>query len=354
VLIEDQSNLGQVKFNQILADSGQMYTTEDRRFFVMNLFEGVQYQEPGNQGYNSNSRKFPFIRTSFKSWTKVWDMREFEMVRTEEGRFSQQRATLSMKQLRDNVDSLSVRIRESGQNAVSDMLINLKRPLILPANPSTEAFSEENAVKLAKKSLSKELPLNQRTPPLQAFPPGVYLPVQEMNKPLESYASFAETFRDRDRSSLLREARTRLGLNKSIVETRKSQAESRRLDWVKTGYELYNKYSFALVCFIFLFVGAPMGAIIRKGGFGYPILVSIVFFVMFVFLAILCRKLAESYLMSPFWAAMTPCAILAVIGMYITRKAMNDSQLFSTERMDRFFFRLRNLGKDKKNTLGAA
>ena len=48
VMIEDQSNLGQVKFSQILADSGQMYTTGDKRFFVMNLFNGTQYQEPGN------------------------------------------------------------------------------------------------------------------------------------------------------------------------------------------------------------------------------------------------------------------------------------------------------------------
>lgn len=352
ILIEDQTNLGQVKFNQILADSGQMYTTEDRRFFVMNLFNGVQYQEPGNQGVSSNAHKFPFIRTRFKSWTKVWDMREFEMVRTEEGRFSQQRTTLTMKQLRDNIDSLSVRIKETGQNAVTDMLLNLKRPLIMPEKTDIEALPKERAATFesAKKKLAKELSFNQRTPPPQVFPSGIYLPVQEMDKPLVNYAAFIETFRTRDRSSLLREARIRLGLNKSIVETRKSQVEARRLDWVKTGYELYNKYSFALVCFIFLFIGAPMGAIIRKGGFGYPILVSIVFFVTFVFLAILCRKLAESYLMSPFWAAMTPCGVLALIGIYITRKAMNDSQLFSTERLDRFFFRLRNFGKKELHT----
>ena len=91
-----------------------------------------------------------------------------------------------------------------------------------------------------------------------------------------------------------------------------------------------------------------MGAIIRKGGFGYPILVSITFFVTFVFLAILCRKLAESYLMTPFWAAMTPCVILAVFGLYVTRKAMNDTQLFSTERLERWIFRLRLARKQKK------
>jgi lipopolysaccharide export system permease protein len=330
IMIEDQTNIGQVKFNQILADSGQMYTTDDKRFFVMNLFNGTQYQEPGSQSPGSNSnRKFPFIRTHFKSWSKVWDMKEFEMVRTDEGRFSQQRTALSMRQLRQNVDSLQVRISETAQMVVNDMVLNLNRKPVPPP------------------PVQENKPAGPAAKPAGALPPGIFLLVQELEKPLGQYASLLETFRVRDRSSLLKEARTKHGLNRSIVETRKSQVEARRLDWVKTGYELYNKYSFAIICFVFLFIGAPLGAIIRKGGFGYPILVSIIFFVTFVFLAILCRKLAESYLMTPFWAAMTPCVILAVFGLYVTRKAMNDTQLFSTERLERFLFRMRNMRKAK-------
>ncbi|MDX1910714.1 MAG: LptF/LptG family permease [Saprospiraceae bacterium] len=334
VMIEDQTNIGQVKFNQILADSGQMYTTTDKRFFVMNLFNGTQYQEPGTQGPGGNTnRKFPFIRTNFKSWSKVWDMKEFEMVRTDEGRFSQQRTALSMRQLRQNVDSLQVKINETRQLVVNDMVLNLKRQPIPPPPKENETGKKPLTGPAAK--------------PAGALPAGVFLPVQEIDKPLSQYAHLIETFRIRDRSSLLKEARTKHGLNRSIVETRKSQVEARRLDWVKTGYELYNKYSFAIICFVFLFIGAPLGAIIRKGGFGYPILVSIIFFVTFVFLAILCRKLAESYLMTPFWAAMTPCIILSVFSIYVTRKAMNDSQLFSTESLERFIFRFRNMRKQK-------
>lgn len=341
VMIEDQSNLGQVKFNQILADSGQMYTTADKRFFVMNLFDGTQYQEPGNQGPGTNQRKFPFIRTKFKSWSKVWDMREFEVIRTEEDRFSKQRTMLSMTQLRSVVDSLDVKIKESGQMAVNDMLINLKRKPAAPAiKPDTS--------KLTEKRVTKGLiGAQEARRPSQASTSGPNLPVQELNKSLPQYGSLLETFRDRDKSTLLKEAKTRHGLSRNIVETRKNQMQARRLDWVKTGYELYNKYSFALVCFIFLFIGAPMGAIIRKGGFGYPILVSIIFFVTFIFLAILCKKLAETYIMTPFWAAMTPCAILAVFGIYVTRKAMNDSQLFSMESFERFFIRLQRKRKLK-------
>jgi lipopolysaccharide export system permease protein len=342
VMIEDQSNIGQVKFNQILADSGQMYTSADKRFFVMNLYDGVQYQEPGNQGPAPTQRKFPFIRTKFKSWSKVWDMREFELVRTDEDRLSQQRIMLNMTQLRANVDSLALKIKDAGQMAVNDMLINVKRK---PTPPVIPVDTSKLADKRIKEGLKGVEALKRAS---QSASSGPNLPVQEINKPLQQYASLLETFRDRDRSTLMKEAKTRHGLARNIVETRKNQVQARRLDWVKTGYELYNKYSFALVCFIFLFIGAPMGAIIRKGGFGYPILVSIIFFVTFVFLAILCRKLAESYVMSPFWAAMMPCAILGVFGIYVTRKAMNDSQLFSIEPLERLMNQIRKRRKAKK------
>lgn len=341
VMIEDQSNVGQVKFSQILADSGQMYTTEDRRFFVMNLFNGTQYQEPGNQGPNTGQRRFPFIRTNFKSWSKVWDMREFEMVRTDEERFTQQRTMLTMTQLRNNVDSLLVKIDETGQMVVNDMLIQVKRLPSLPQKTAMDSIRDQQI----KARAARLGPKN----PVQDLTQGLMLPTQELNKPLSEYGTLSETFRLRDQSSLLKEAQTRLGLTRNIVETRKNQVEARRTEWVKTGYELYNKYSFALVCFIFLFIGAPLGAIIRKGGFGYPILVSIVFFVIFIFLAILCKKLAETSIMTPFWAAMTPCVVLGVFGIYVTRKAMNDSQLFSVSGLERFLFKIRSARAQKNS-----
>lgn len=340
VMIEDQTNMGKAQFNQILADSGQMYTTKEKRFFVMNLFDGTQYQEPGTQG-KSQQQKYPFIRTNFKSWTKVWDMKEFEMVRTGEDRFSGQRSMLSMNELRANMDSLTIKIREGGQLAIDDIMTSLKRK-VEPPKPPTSPASTTAAVpeKLDAKTI-KARAAAMELRKSRASQDGPLLPKQELTKPLNQYNSLAETFRGQDSYNLLKNAKTQAGVNKSLVETRIAQTESRRKEWVKTGYELYIKYSFALVCFVFLFIGAPMGAIIRKGGFGYPILVSIIFFVTFIFLTILCRKLAESYVMSPFWAAMMPCVGLVPIGFYLTRKAMNDAQMFSSERLDRWIFQVR-------------
>ena len=342
VLIEDQTNIGQVKFNQILADSGQMYTTKDKRFFVMNLFQGTQYQEPGNQGPQVQKQKFPFIRTNFSSLTKVWDMREFEMVSTDKDRFSQQRSMLSMNQLRVNMDSLQQSMQTTRHAFADDLMVPLKRQPIkpVPIAPPPPA----PAPKLGKKVKFATAP----APAPQHRPGFDRLPKQELNKPLTQYSNFAEVFRASDRPTILKEAGARIKTSQNQLETRNNQVDARRKEYVKTGYELFTKYSFAFVCFVFLFIGAPMGAIIRKGGFGYPILVSIIFFVVFIVLTIVCKKLAESYILTPFWAAMVPCIVLIPVGFFLTRKAMNASQLFSTDRIDRFVNMLRERLEQQK------
>lgn len=357
VLIEDQSNIGRVKFNQILADSGQMYTSDDKRFFVMNLFKGTQYQEPGSQG-SRNRQKYPFIRTNFQSWTKVWDMKEFDMNSTDKDRFKTGRSQLSMNQLRHAIDSMGVLIYNNKQTLAEDLLVSLKRTPIKPPPPApavTQAASS-TAAKPKKTFVPKlrvnTIPESDVPGPLQGLPSSAK---QELTKPLAEYPSFEETFRPEARPSIMRDAQGRAKSALTLLESRKSQIASRSKELVKTGYELYTKYSFAIVCFIFVFIGAPMGAIIRKGGFGYPILVSILFFVVFIVLSIMSRKLAELYVMTPFWAAMVPSLVMVPIGAFLTWKAMNDSSMFSTDRLDRIIFRLRQQwNKQKKQPTPAS
>jgi lipopolysaccharide export system permease protein len=421
VLIEDQSNTGRTRFNQILADSGQMYTSADKRFFVMNLFHGTQYQDPGTMSNSSNQKqKFPFVRTKFESWTKVWDMREFDMNRTDEDRFKAQRTMLTMSQLRITVDSLHKSMWQGHQDIATDMLMNVKRPLVKPQlanapkpvenkrpepiissnidpitgiaasgtsqNPiSTQQKKQKkntpppviNTQNLPKAGISSSKSQAQEQPKTSTQPQPVAsngasqvaqkgiatpapspnitqtqapatptavpvqhsknpnIPRQQLNKPIEQYSSLAMTFDSTKRNALIDDAVRQVRLVQTNLETRRVAISQLSMEAVKNSYELYVKYSFALVCFIFLFVGGPMGAIIRKGGFGYPILISIVFFVTFIFLTILCRKLAEAYVLAPLYAALTPCIILAVIGGILTHRANHDAQLFSTERIER-------------------
>ncbi len=368
VLIEDQTNSGRLKFNQILADSGQMFTTRDKRYFVMNLFNGAQYQEPSSQG-TTGKQGYPFVRTNFKSWSKVWDLGEFEMDRTDEDRFKSQRSMLSMNQLRKNLDSLHQEVNQTRITTANDLASTLRRlarivqadSIAAAAKPDTSqpaplprAYNDSLIEKSAKIRAGKAY-LNvskQREPAPAALPlAGPILPKQKITKPLKSYQSIEETFEPEGRIKLMKDAFSLSRTNQIVLERGINQVEDRRKEAIKTGYELYTKYSFAFVCFVFLFIGAPMGGIIRKGGFGYPILVSIIFFVAFIMLTIMCRKLAEANILSSFWAAMAPCIALIPIGAFLTRRAMNDAQMFSTDRLDRLLLKLRRHQEKKRANL---
>lgn len=342
VMIEDQTSGGRMKFSKILADSGQMYTTDDKRYFVMNLFRGTQYQEP-LQGASSQQSRYPFIRTSFQSWAKVWDMKEFEMVASDEERFKTGRTQLSMSQLRKNLDSLQKTIRLTKQGLADDYLVSLKKtpapppPSVVPAAPAPATEQASKTTAFVKKIQGR----SNIGPAAQTPQEPAGLMPQRLTKPLTEYNSFLETFSAELRKPLLQDASNRAKGNLTLLEARENGVMNRSKEYAKTGYELYSKYSFALACFIFLFIGAPMGAIIRKGGFGYPLLVSISFFVVFIVLSITSRKFAELYYLTPFWAAMVPCIVMLPIGAYLTYKATNDSSVLSRDRWDRFLFTFR-------------
>jgi lipopolysaccharide export system permease protein len=368
VLIEDQTSSSRSKMNQILADSGQMFTSGDKRYFVMNLFNGTQYQEPA-LNTAGQKQKYPFIRTNFQSWSKVWNMSEFDMTSTDRDRFKSQRAMLSVSELRQSVDSLHRIIAEGKQGLADELLLNVKRQPVPTTpkdsqllalrqpvpdqDPRPKAASRTSAgLKLAKTAPSSQVPSIERikspTTSTSIVPESV--PRQDSSR-LDSFNFFWETYPPHQHARLREDAVRLIKQYQTTVETKNISIQNRRLESVKTGYDLYTKQAFAWVCIIFLFIGGPMGAIIRKGGFGYPILVSISFFVTFIFLTIFCRKLAESFVMPPFWAAMMPCLIFVPLATVLTRRAMDDAQLLSLEPYQRAWRNLRNwLGKKRTTT----
>ena len=337
IMIEDQTSSNRLNMNKILADSGEMYTTGDKRFFVMNLYRGTQYQAPKAENTSQRKQNFPFVRTNFSSWEKVWDMREFDLNLTDEDRFKEQRSMLSMKQLRGNMDSLSSMMDRGKQTLADEMLLNIKRlphkPIGTPPPKSAPAPEQvkEDINSISERMKQQALFAQQHQQGLNDRAKAL-VPLQKLDKALTDYPDFLSTFDTIWHTRLKAESFQKVKIFATAIESHEREVDIRKKEFVKTAYEYYTKYTFALVCFLFVFIGAPMGAIIRKGGFGYPILVSIVYFVVFVLLTIMCRKLAESYLMSPFMAAMVPCLILVPVGALLTYKANHDSPVFNFDR----------------------
>ncbi len=404
VLIYDHSEAAKGQYSQISATTGEMYTSNDGRYFVMNLLDGSQYIEINPS--SSQNTKYPFVRTSFKKWTKIFDMSEFEINRTNEELFKSNRTMMSIPQLAETIDSMTLRIAERraslgsqmhtyitvlrsdneptsepiettplSETAATNVNLNLSPgttdsivittppvdatastppdsvppptvpqkitphsnpysrpttdgPLVDPQSgqPISEAYVKDVEAALARRRL-RQLP--------ESTLPEVPAVANDSINYLDTLLVFADIFPQPERLAHYDRARTFalsiLNQAESNQRSLKSMLETR----VKFTYEMWTKYSIALVCIIFVFIGAPMGAIVRKGGFGYPILISIIFFMIFVILTIFCRKIAEAFVLPAIAAAWVPAVVLFPIGLVLTFKAMNDSNLQLSEGLTR-------------------
>jgi len=354
VLIYDHNSYNNKKVSVITASKGQMFTTADKRFFVMNLFDGTQYQEtkvnPDKQQSKEKKKNYPFVRTSFKEWTKVFDLSEFDMRETDQELFRDNRTMLSAAQLKVAIDSIDSELNRRWNKYHNHIYRNfhfLKDSVNqkLPANkgnkpPDSASPNLQQKVKVANTKLpeiDKEKPLkgkpkkvNNKKPKKNPKYKGK-IPKQKSLDSLAHYATFLESFVKKDRDAISRRLSSSLHSLANESQSSNISISSKTESRVKYIFELNNKYSLAVVCMIFLFIGAPMGAIIRKGGFGYPILVAIFFFVFFIIMGIFFKKVAESNTLPALLAAWMPCAILFPLGLLLTFRAMNDSKLINWE-----------------------
>ena len=135
--------------------------------------------------------------------------------------------------------------------------------------------------------------------------------------------------------------------------------DNKKKDVLNNKIEWHRKFSLSLACLVLFFIGAPLGSIIRKGGLGMPLVVAIVFFLLFHLLNMFGEKFVKDEILSPIMGMWLSILILAPLGALRTYKAIHDSQLFNKEFYSRFFKSLRGLIKSainkmtlgKKNTL---
>jgi len=115
--------------------------------------------------------------------------------------------------------------------------------------------------------------------------------------------------------------------------------------WIRRhSIEWHRKFTVALACIILFFVGAPLGAIIRKGGFGTPVVVSVFVFLLYYVVSITFEKMARELAITPFLGMWFSAFVMLPIGFYLTLKAMNDSLIVSNEQYNR----LNNMFKFKR------
>ncbi len=118
---------------------------------------------------------------------------------------------------------------------------------------------------------------------------------------------------------------------KSYVGVAARDLEYRKKNVARHNVEWHRKFTLSVACIVLFFVGAPLGALIRKGGFGMPIFMSILFFVIFHVFSMSGEKIAEEGSITPFMGMWMAIFVLLPMGIFLSYKAMNDSPLLSME-----------------------
>ena len=311
VLIYNQTG-NYEKINQISAKGGKMFTTADKQYLVMQLKDGVQYQELDDT--NRKDENYPFVRTSFRHLQKVYDLKEFSLNKTDEELFKSHQMMLTSTELSFKIDSINKKVMER-KNSLNELF-----PRYFTSLKKIEKEDKIRQDSLSKLNSKFSLKIKYPDPPVQI-------------KNIEGVSSFVETFTQDKRDQLISRAKTSVrSVQSEIVSLNESIARSLKSRNLHQ-YEMHIKYSIAAICLVFLFVGAPMGAIVRKGGFGYPLLISIVYFMVFIVLNILCKNLTDQLVINGILAAWIPVLVLAPIGLILTSMAIRDTAIFDSDNL---------------------
>ena len=118
---------------------------------------------------------------------------------------------------------------------------------------------------------------------------------------------------------------------KNVIQTFAIQREMQTFEQKNVNYhaiEMHRKFTLSVACLLFFFIGAPLGAIIRKGGMGIPIITGVIFFIFYYIIDNTGYKAAKNGIMQPWFGTWLSSMVLAPIGIWLTWRAVNDSPLF--------------------------
>ncbi len=310
-------------YSVILADSGYMRPTRDETGLIMTLYNGWSFTEGEEKYVNATARKYPSRVDKFKEQSIVISLSGFDLQRTTEGLIKSGPAMLNISQLNFAIDSLN-KIHNEKVNAQFRVFQKTKLDIASSMynsspSPSGKTENSEKPGEFDIKALYDSLTVSEKR--------------MVLFKAIEK----------------LKEA-TNVLLEKN--ETQRYEIRTIK----KYEVEWNKKLTMSFACLVFFFIGAPLGAIIRKGGLGTPAVISIFFFVVYYVISISGQKLAEEDVIGIFAGMWAASYILLPVGIFLTYKATTDSVILNIDTYLMFFKKVKDflyrhyINKSGRNT----
>jgi lipopolysaccharide export system permease protein len=363
----------------IMADSGMMYTILNDQYLKFELFNGVHYTEgdaPASRAVRGQRRVAirPFTRTSFERSEMIFDLSSFGMSRTDEGLFASNRLMRNFSQLDNDLDSLSnqIYLSEGEIYSITERYFkysSIKEAISIP--PEVEE-ARNRADSLRKLDLAMEYTTQQgaeidlenisvkeeairrinlkRPSPIRMVKSKVTISPKDLDEEgrvKTSLSGIDSTFSNEEiymlnnfqqrlarRSSKSRQYKTAISSArqvKSKLVAQNNRQQRLTKDYYVFDIQWHKMLATAFACISMFLIGAPLGAIIKRGGIGFPVIISVLFFIIYYVISIGGEKYAKTGTVDVWVGVWTANFILLPVGILFLRQAKNDARLFEAD-----------------------
>ncbi len=286
----DQSQPG--NRHVIRAEQGKMLKSENGRYLTLELTNGVSYDEAGNR---RQEESMPHIRSEFEKDLILLDLSAFDLQRTDEDLWKNHMKMLSMEQLQVAIDSLE----NQKSTREEDFLNYMDRSISLSDSMTTETrigelqYASFDSLEILEKRRVVNVAIN-----------------------------------------MTRNAKNYMNRTKEEMKGRSEYIDKHKIEW-------HRKLTLSIACLLLFFIGAPLGAIIKKGGLGLPVIFSVVFFLIWHISSISGEKMIESGVLTAAEGMWMSSLILLPISLFLTYKAAKDAALFDRDTYTKFADRVK-------------
>ncbi len=280
--------------NVMVADSGRVQFTADNKYLLLSLYDGESFENLQKQRISNSASSIPYKRETFKQKDLLLDFNT-EFNRYDESLLKDQHVAKNIKELTQSIDSVSkisiIRSNEQAKEIIKSHYLGREE------FNGKQLFDSANA---KKKSLNAD----------------------------SLFLSFNQTSMLRISSKALDQAKTmkdQIQYNKMMLEEPEKYVRRHQIEW-------HRKFTLSFACLIFFFIGAPLGAIIRKGGLGTPVVISVILFIIYYIIDNTGYKMAREGLWESYQGMWLSSAVLLPIGIFLTYVAVVDASLLNTQQ----------------------
>ena len=280
-----------------LADSAEMKMSKDKSYLTFVLYNGSNYEETNTKKYRDTTLQMQKI--DFDKQSLIIPLENYAFQKSDSSRFSDQVKSMNLKQLNHSQDSIG-RLNSEGK---AENIASLQRSRILRYNSQLDTGVRQKTP-FAKEGLGQWKDIDDEIKAVEKAKKNA----EEMQMNLTSFS------RERYHHTFI----------------------LRLID-----IEILKKFALSIACFIFFFIGAPLGALIRKGGLGTPAIISVLFFVAYWVIDISGVKLARDGAVGPFSGVFFSSYVLFPTGLYLTWMAINDSAIINMDAIKSGFRKIK-------------